>query len=289
MAILSDYNTSPPPDDGSETDANEVKWATIRTQLTDVLKAWIDAPDLDGNKLILDADGDTSITADTDDQIDFEVGGSDVMVLTANSLTLKNDADLSFSGGAIPLVNNTSPLGTTSLTWSDLFLGTGGVINWASGDVTLTHSSNQLALGGGDLKISADFIFNADGVSDIGKTAVRAANVWSDLINGADYGFENGWRAIESDTYGGYGPGIAFDFGPHFEEGKAFATKKIDNGRVKIEQDENGDDIAVKTLDRERVTGVPQTPHFAVTEDFIEFKGKRITAKILDQLIALLP
>lgn len=33
--------------------------------------------DLNGGKMILDADADTSITADTDDQIDLELGGSD--------------------------------------------------------------------------------------------------------------------------------------------------------------------------------------------------------------------
>ena len=33
--------------------------------------------DLNGNELILDADGDTSITADTDDRIDFRTAGSD--------------------------------------------------------------------------------------------------------------------------------------------------------------------------------------------------------------------
>ena len=32
--------------------------------------------DLNGNEMILDADGDTSITADTDDQIDFKAAGS---------------------------------------------------------------------------------------------------------------------------------------------------------------------------------------------------------------------
>lgn len=34
--------------------------------------------DINGNEFILDADGDTSITADTDDQIDFKVGGTDM-------------------------------------------------------------------------------------------------------------------------------------------------------------------------------------------------------------------
>lgn len=37
--------------------------------------------DLNGNELILDADADTSITADTDDQIDFKLGGFDAWVL----------------------------------------------------------------------------------------------------------------------------------------------------------------------------------------------------------------
>ena len=41
--------------------------------------------DVNGTELVLDADGDTSITADTDDQIDFKVGGSDKAKLDANA------------------------------------------------------------------------------------------------------------------------------------------------------------------------------------------------------------
>ena len=44
--------------------------------------------DLNANKLVVDLDGDTSITADTDDQIDIEIGGSDVVVITADAMTL---------------------------------------------------------------------------------------------------------------------------------------------------------------------------------------------------------
>jgi hypothetical protein len=44
--------------------------------------------DLDGNELILDADGDTSITADTDDEIDVKVGGSDIYKLTSGAMQL---------------------------------------------------------------------------------------------------------------------------------------------------------------------------------------------------------
>jgi len=45
--------------------------------------------DINGQELILDADADTSITADTDDQIDFRVGATDVMTLTNSHLVLK--------------------------------------------------------------------------------------------------------------------------------------------------------------------------------------------------------
>jgi len=46
--------------------------------------------DLNGasDKLILDADGDTTISADTDDQIDFKLGGTDFMSLTATGATI---------------------------------------------------------------------------------------------------------------------------------------------------------------------------------------------------------
>ena len=54
--------------------------------------------DLNGasDKLILDADGDTTISADTDDQIDFKVGGTDQIKLTDGVLapTTTNDVDL---------------------------------------------------------------------------------------------------------------------------------------------------------------------------------------------------
>jgi hypothetical protein len=39
--------------------------------------------DINGEELILDVDGDSSITADTDDQIDFKAGGTDRFVLSS--------------------------------------------------------------------------------------------------------------------------------------------------------------------------------------------------------------
>jgi hypothetical protein len=44
-----------------------------------------DSMDFDGNEVILDADGDTSITSDTDDQIDVRISGADDFQFVANA------------------------------------------------------------------------------------------------------------------------------------------------------------------------------------------------------------
>ena len=59
--------------------------------------------DLNGasDQLILDADGDTTISADTDDQIDFKVGGTDEMTLSSTGLVINegsNDRDVRIEG-----------------------------------------------------------------------------------------------------------------------------------------------------------------------------------------------
>ena len=60
--------------------------------------------DVNGTELVLDADADTSITVDTDDQIDFKVAGNDRVKLNNTDLTLQTCA----------LRINNSTTGTTS-------------------------------------------------------------------------------------------------------------------------------------------------------------------------------
>lgn len=59
-------------------------------------------PDLNGSELILDADADTSITADTDDQIDFKTNGSDVFRMKTTDFDLVNSAANITVAGADP-------------------------------------------------------------------------------------------------------------------------------------------------------------------------------------------
>jgi phosphoglucomutase len=53
--------------------------------------AVFDGIDLNGTELILDADADTSITADTDDTIHFKIGGNDRITLSTGLIDIKND------------------------------------------------------------------------------------------------------------------------------------------------------------------------------------------------------
>ena len=60
------------------------------------------ALDLNGAVLTVDADADTTITADTDDQIDIAIAGADDFQFTANTFTILSGSTLNAaSGGAI--------------------------------------------------------------------------------------------------------------------------------------------------------------------------------------------
>lgn len=85
--------------------------------------------------------------------INFNAG--DVTIThSANTLAIAGGTSYTIDAVLSPASNDGAALGTTSLMWSDLFLATGGVINFNNGDVTLTHSSNTLTLAGGDLAIT---------------------------------------------------------------------------------------------------------------------------------------
>jgi len=66
--------------------------------------------DLDVNELTLDADSDTSITASTDDQIDFEIAGADDFSMTANTFTILSGSTIAIAaGGAITNAGTMAP------------------------------------------------------------------------------------------------------------------------------------------------------------------------------------
>ena len=56
--------------------------------------------DIKGSEFVLDADGDTSITADTDDQIDIKIAGADDFKFSANAFNVLSGSTLTIDSGA---------------------------------------------------------------------------------------------------------------------------------------------------------------------------------------------
>ena len=67
------------------------------------------ALDIEGRELVLDADGDTTLTADTDDQIDIKIAGADDFQFTANTFTAQ-------SGSSIVVPDGGLTFGSTAIT-----------------------------------------------------------------------------------------------------------------------------------------------------------------------------
>ena len=63
-------------------------------------EAFANIADYNGTELILDADGDTSITADTDDQIDIKIAGADDFKFSANAFNVLSGSTLTIDSGA---------------------------------------------------------------------------------------------------------------------------------------------------------------------------------------------
>ena len=68
------------------------------------------ALDLNGAVLTVDADADTTITADTDDQIDIAIAGADDFQFTANTFTILSGSSVEIAaGGAITNAGTMAP------------------------------------------------------------------------------------------------------------------------------------------------------------------------------------
>ena len=172
--------------------------------------------DLDGNEFILDADADTSITADTDDQIDIRIAGADDFQFTANTFTAQAGSTIAAqaltattvtASGIVKTDDTTEATSTTdgslqtdgglsvakdAVLGDDLkLLSDSAVLSFgADSDTTLTHtdgtgltlnSANKLLFRDSALSISS----STDGQLDIdADTEVEIATTTLDL-NGA--------------------------------------------------------------------------------------------------------
>lgn len=83
----------------------------------------------------------------------------------------------------LPTTSDGAALGSATKMFSDLFLASGAVVNFNNGDVTLTHSSNTLTVGGGSLAFTAPNAINFAGVvasTETNGSLVTTMSTWVD-------------------------------------------------------------------------------------------------------------
>ena len=134
--------------------------------------------DLNANELIVDLDADTSITADTDDQIDIKIAGADDFRFTANTFTALSGSSIvtptltvsssaTISGGAINVaaidLDGATDIGA-AIADADLFLiddGAGGTMR----KTTASRVKTYMGAATGEFSVTN---LDIDGSTDIG-------------------------------------------------------------------------------------------------------------------------
>ena len=108
--------------------------------------------DMNGNELILDADADTSITSDTDDQIDIHIAGADDFRFTANNMNILSGSTLTIDSGAT--ITNSGTASGFGITWNigsaynsnfNASAGNGYFVSTSGGAVTATLPASPSA------------------------------------------------------------------------------------------------------------------------------------------------
>ena len=128
-----------------------------------------------GNDLRIYHDGANSFISDQgtgvlrilSNQVEIlNASGTENILLAAQdgAVTLYHDSSarlatsasgITLTGAALPNANDGGALGASGTAWSDLFLASGGVINWNAGNYTLTHSAGVLTASGAFTSLGA--------------------------------------------------------------------------------------------------------------------------------------
>ncbi len=167
----------------------------------------VGAHDLNGEVLTLDADADTTITADTDDQIDIKIAGADDFQFTANTFTAQSGSSVVVPEGGLTLGstavadgdgiihNDGGTMRVTSAATFKTYFQEG--ISTAFDDLSAGDAAVNVTTTAGDITIDAqgndtDIIFKGtDGSSDttfltIDGSAAGKATFNSDVVVGGD-------------------------------------------------------------------------------------------------------
>lgn len=105
------------------------------------------------------------------------IGGTTAAAATVTTLTVNTNAN--------PDANDGAGLGTGALGWSDLFLASGAVIDFANANSVITHSSGILTVSTGDLRVTTAGTNTASVVTVGGTQTLTAKTLTSPTITTA--------------------------------------------------------------------------------------------------------
>ena len=133
----------------------------------------------------------------------------------------------SFAGGpVVPSTNDGVALGTGALSWSDLFLASGGVINFNNGNATLTHSAGLVTW---SVPVSASSFIPSSSTIPTNGLYLPAANTPGIAVNSA-LGVAFGAGTIGANTSQRHTiPAVAADTIGLLNAAQTFANKNVDS------------------------------------------------------------
>jgi hypothetical protein len=103
------------------------------------------------------------------------------------------------TSAVFPATNDGVTLGTSANKWADLYLASGSVVDFSTGDITVTHSANTLTIAGGALELGT--------IGATTTSAVRAGG--AQTLTGKTIAFaDNTLTGVQASLTSG--PGIAF-------------------------------------------------------------------------------
>jgi len=173
--------------------------------------------DLNGDELILDLDADTSITADTDDQIDIKIAGADDFRFTANTFTALAGSSIvvpasgltigstaiTSTAAEINLIDGGTSRGTTAVASGDgILINDGGTMAMTNVDTVSTYFASH-SVGGGNIvttgALDSGSITSGFGAIDNGTSNIRSATITAEtaFVPDASGGADLGTTALE--------------------------------------------------------------------------------------------